>query len=124
MLSKLRKIPDSVIDFTGFAMDWDFIAGQFPGAEPYRATGSAAVRNVTLPSSYTHIGLPNTRHLAMNPVTRAWIDAYAPGGSAAPPREHGIDTTNLIHAADIWYSVKKNWCLSARRRLLASHTPQ
>ena len=124
MLAKLRKIPDSVVDFTGFAMDWDFIAGQFAGSDPYEATGSATVRNVTLPSWYTHIGLPQARHLAVNPITRAWIDAYVPDAKVAVPDGPGVDTTNLVHAADIWYSVKKNWCISAQRRLLASRVLQ
>jgi hypothetical protein len=124
MLSRLRRIPDTVDDFTGFSIDWDFIAGEYGGSEPYTAIGTAAVRNVTLPVTYTHIGLPRTEHLAADPVTRAWIDAYAPGTSVAVPDEHGVDTTNLVHAADIWYSVKKNWCLSARRRLDATRVTQ
>lgn len=117
MLSKLRRIPDSVVAFSGFSMEWDFIAGQFPGSEPYAATGTAIVRNVTLPATYTHIGLPQAAHLATNAVTRAWIEAYVPGTSVAVPDEADVDSTNLVHAADIWYSVKKNWCESARRRL-------
>jgi hypothetical protein len=120
MLPILRKIPDSVIEFSGFSMEWDFIAGHFPGSEPFAATGTAIVRNVTLPGSYTHIGLPQATHLATNAVTRAWIDQYAPGTDAAIPDAEGVDTTNLVHAADIWYSVKKNWCESARRRLDAT----
>ncbi|MEO8306332.1 MAG: hypothetical protein ABI724_19635 [Betaproteobacteria bacterium] len=117
MLSKLHRIPDSVIEFSGFSMEWDFIAGHYPGSEPYAATGTAIVRNVTLPATYTHIGLPQARHLATHAVTRAWIENYSPGAHAAVPADADIDTTNLIHAADIWYSVKKNWCESARRRL-------
>jgi hypothetical protein len=119
MLPKLRHIPDSVAEFTGFSIEWDLIAGHFPGAEPYSATGSAAVRNVTLPSTYSHVALPETRHLAENAVTRAWIDAYVPGARVALPDGQGVDTNNLLHAADIWYSVKKQWCLKARRALLA-----
>ncbi|HET7032636.1 MAG TPA: hypothetical protein VFJ48_05890, partial [Casimicrobiaceae bacterium] len=121
MLSRLRKIPDSVDDFTGFSLDWDLIAGHFGSSEPYTAIGTANVRNVTLPVTYTHIGLPRTEHLSANAAMRAWIDAYVPGTKVAVPADPGIDTTNLIHAADIWYSVKKNWCLSARRRLDAAH---
>jgi hypothetical protein len=124
MLSRLRKIPDSVDDFTGFSLDWDLIAGHFGSSEPYTAVGSAVVRNVTLPVNYSHIGLPRAEHLAANAATRAWIDAYVPGTKAALPSDPGTDTTNLIHAADIWYSVKKNWCLSARRRLDAAHLTQ
>jgi hypothetical protein len=117
MLSRLSRIPDSVDDFTGYSLDWDFIAGHFGSAEPFTAIGTATVRNVTLPGSYTHVGLPRTEHLAGHAATRAWIDAYVPGANVAVPEEPGVDTTNLLHAADIWYSVKKNWCLSARRRL-------
>ncbi len=124
LLSRLRRIPDSVDDFTGFSIEWDLIAGDFPGSEPYTAIGTAAVRNVTLPAAYTHIGLPRVEHLAANPVTRAWIDAYFPGAAIALPDQQGIDTTNLVHAADVWYSVKKTWCLSARRRLDATRVPQ
>jgi len=115
MLEKLRRIPDSAEEFTGFALPWDLIAGEFPGAEPYRSSGAAVVRNVTLPAAYTHIGLPAARHLAENAVTRAWIEAYAPSASTALPEAADIDTTNLVHAADIWHSVKKHWCLEARR---------
>ena len=124
MLSRLRKIPDSVDDFTGFSLDWDLIAGHFGSSEPYTAIGTASVRNVTLPVTYTHIGLPRTEHLATNATMRAWIDTYVPGTKVAVPADPSIDTTNLIHAADIWYSVKKNWCLSARRRLDAAHLAQ
>jgi hypothetical protein len=124
MLSRLTRIPDSVDDFTAFSLDWDLIAGHFGSAEPYTAIGTAAVRNVTLPGSYTHIGLPLVEHLAEQDATRAWIEAYVPGANLAVPEGPGVDTTNLIQAADIWYSVKRNWCLSARRRLDAARVSQ
>jgi hypothetical protein len=124
MLSRLSRIPDSVDDFTGYSLDWDLIAGHFGRSEPYEPIGTAKVRNVTLPATYTHIGLPLTGHLAADAATRAWIDAYVPGASVAVPQEPGVDTTNLVHAADIWFSVKKNWCLSARRRLDAARVTQ
>jgi hypothetical protein len=120
MLARLRRIPDTVAEFTGFAIAFDPIAGDFGGSDPYVATGTARVRNVTLPASYSHIGIPNTQHLAANPATRAWIDAYAPGPELAPlPAEAGADTTNLLHAADIWHGVRKNWCVEARRSIRA-----
>jgi hypothetical protein len=115
MLAKLREIPDTVEEFTGFAIEWDLIAGLFPRSDPYLATGSATVRNVILPAAYTHIGLPETLHLANDPATRAWIEAYVPGGNAALPDDAGVDTTNLVHAADIWHSVKRHWTIEARR---------
>jgi hypothetical protein len=118
MLSRLHEIPDTVKEFTGFSLEWDAIAGNFGAAEPYRATGSARVRNVILPSSASHITLPRTAELARDPVTRAWIDRYVPGESGPVPAA-AVDTANLLHAADIWYSVKKHWCLEARRLILA-----
>lgn len=116
MLAKLRDVPDTVGEFTGFVIEWDPIAGTFPGAEPYAASGTAVVRNVTLPASYSHIGLPRTEHLAAHPMTRAWIEAYAPHADAVvPPGDAELDNTNILHAADIWHSVKKHWCLEAQR---------
>jgi hypothetical protein len=124
MLPKLRRIPDTFAEFTGYSLEWDFIAGEFGAPEPYTATGAANVRNVTLPATYTHIGLPQAAHLAVDAVTRAWIDAYAPGTAAAAPDGDGVDTTNLVHAADIWHSVKKQWCLAARRLLTQGRDPR
>jgi len=115
MLGKLHEIPDTADEFTGFVIEWDVIAATFPGASPYIATGTAHVRNVTLPATYRHVDLPRTEHLAANPVTRAWIDGYRPDAPAPLP-DAGVDTTNLLHAADIWHSVARNWCREAKRR--------
>jgi hypothetical protein len=118
MLSRLRRIPDTAVEFTGFSFSFDPIAGEFGGPDPYVAAGSAVVRNVTLPASYTHIGLPNTRHLAADASTRAWINAYVPDAKeAALPAD--ADTTNIVHAADLWFSVKRHWCLEAQRVIRA-----
>ncbi len=120
ILPKLRKIPDTVEEFTGFFIEWDLIAATFPGTEPFQATGSAAVRTVTLPAGYGHITLPLTTHLAVNPVTRAWISDYSPSRAIPPlPAAAGVDAANIIHAADIWHSVKKQWCLEAQRQIRA-----
>lgn len=118
MLSRLRDIPDTVEEFTGFSSEYDPIAGNFGHAEPYRATGAARVRNVILPARASHITLPRTEALARNPATRDWIERYVPGTTAATP-DAAIDTANLLHAADIWYSVKKHWCIEAQRLLRA-----
>ena len=118
MLSRLHEIPDTVKEFTGFSLEWDAIAGNFGAAEPYRATGSARVRNVILPPNASHLTLPRAVELARDPVTREWIDRYVPDDSPSAPAV-AIDTTNLLHAADIWYSVKKHWCLEAQRLILA-----
>ena len=122
MLSRLRLIPNTVEDFTGFTIPGDVIAGNVFGDEPYRARGSATVRNITLPASYSHIRLPLTRHLAEQPATRTWIEAYAPDGAKPLPDDPGIDASNLLHAADIWWSVKKHWCIEAQRAIRAAQT--
>jgi len=118
MLTRLREIPDTVDEFTGFSLEWDPIAGNFGTSEPYRATGSAQVRNLILPASASHLALPRVAELARDPATRDWIDRYVPGTAAAPPTVQ-TDTVNLLHAADIWYSVKKHWCLEAQRLIRA-----
>ena len=114
MLGKLHQIPNTVEEFTGFVIEWDFIAGTFPGATPYAAIGTASVRNITLPASYAHVDLPRTEHLAANALTRAWIEAYRPGATAPLP-DATADAINLLHAADIWHSVARNWCREAQR---------
>ena len=117
MLPRLRKIPDTTLEFTGFTVPWDPIAGNLATAEPYVATGTAAVRNVLLPATYTHIGLPATEHLAAHPATRAWIDAYVPGSPPPLPDAADADVRNLVHAADLWHSIRVHWCREGLRRL-------
>ncbi len=120
MLSRLRTVPDSVDEFTGYFIEWDTIAATSPNEardNPYRPTGSARVRNVMLPAAYSHVALPAAAHLAANAATRAWIERYVPG--MALPALPEADVQNLLHAADIWYSVKKHWCLEAQRLVRA-----
>ncbi len=119
MLAKLRRIPDTADEFTGFSIPWDPIAGTFGDPEPYLAIGTARVRNVTLPASTSHIRIPDTLHLATSDETRTWIDAWSPNVAPPPLDPARVDTRNLLHAADIWYSVKKHWCLSAQQALSA-----
>ncbi len=114
ILPHLRTIPDSVNEFTGFDLPNDPIAGNLLGVSPYVAAGSARVRNVLLPAEYSHVGLPLVDRLSSVPTLRAWIDAWHPGSQAPIPPG---DTTNLVHAADLWYSVKRNWCEQAQRLL-------
>ncbi len=128
MIHRLRRIPDTVEEFTGYTIQWDLIAGIVPGlehSEQYRANGAARVRNVLLPPEYNHLTAPLTAHLASQETTRRWISQYAPGleplSLQADPE---IDTRNLLLAADLWYHIKKHWCLEAQRLIRAkrSHT--
>jgi len=123
MIARLRRIPDTVDEFTGFLIPWDPIAGTLGEPEPYVATGTASVRNVTLPSNTSHIRIPETPALAANAMTRAWIDRYSPDVAPRVPDDVPVDTANLLHAADIWYSVKEHWCKSAQQLLLARKPP-
>jgi hypothetical protein len=121
MVPLLRKVPDSVEAFTGFHIKNDLISGTLLGVgdgDRYQATGSAAVRNVILPAECSHLGLPATEDLAENRQAREWIDRYVPsdGESQSPfPEVSG----NIIFAADLWYSIKKHWCLELKRWILA-----
>jgi hypothetical protein len=112
MIPLLRDVPDTVESFTGFAIPWDPIAGTGPEPPPYRATGSARVRNVVLPASTSHVRMPIASQLAEDPATRDWIERYSPATPVDPPA--AANTENLLHAADVWWSVKRQWCLAAR----------
>jgi hypothetical protein len=120
MVHRLRTIPDTVDDFTGFTIGVDLIALTFPGsrgASRFDHNGSAKVRNVVLPSSYNHVVVPATRELAASKAMRDWINAYVPGAkeAALPPGP----ADNVLWAADVWYSIKKHWCLEAQRLIRA-----
>jgi hypothetical protein len=99
----------------------DFWAWTVPGVaatSEYAHNGSARVRNVMLPAWYNHVVLPVTKDLASDPLARAWIEAYAPGvdPDSAPLQSSG---QSVYWAADVWYNVKKHWCLEAQRTIRA-----
>jgi hypothetical protein len=120
MAGRLRRIPDSVGEFTGFTLGVDLIAWDLPGAGGgYRALGSARVRNVELPADYSHVFVAQTSHLARDPAVRAWIDAYRPGREPAPLPQSSESLNNLLFAAEVWYEIKKHWVLEAQRALRA-----
>jgi pimeloyl-ACP methyl ester carboxylesterase len=119
MVGKLRSIPDTVDDFTGYFIAVDLIAWSFPGMnaeERFRAEGKATVRNIELPASYSHVLLPAVAQLGKDPQTRAEINAYTPGskdGAAA-------DTvTGAAWAADVWYAIKRHWVSELQRLIRA-----
>jgi hypothetical protein len=120
MIPILRTIPDTVVEFTGFTIAWDPIAGNLASAQPYEATGTAVVRNVLLPSTYSHLGAPITEHLAAQPTTRGWIEDWRPDTENAPiPDNPDLDTRNILHAADLWFSIRRHWCREGQRWLHA-----
>ena len=115
MVRRLRSIPDSVEEFTGYALALDLVAWNLPGVgASYQANGAARVRNVELPIDYSHVFVTQTSHLARDPTMREWINAYVPGSAAELPAATP-STENSLWAADVWYSIKKHWVLEAQK---------
>jgi hypothetical protein len=117
-LDTLRKIPDTVDEFTGYFIEVDLIALSIPGNpldRKYENGGKAHVRNVTLPATYNHIVVPLTASLADDPVVRDWINAYVPDQPADTSMLPASAAGHVLWAADVWYSIKKHWCLEAQQ---------
>ena len=115
MANRLRAIPDSVDEFTGYVLGVDLVAWDLPGAgTSYRAKGAAKVRNVELPANYSHVFVVATSGLASDPAMREWLNAYAPGRAAELPAD-ARSTESSLWAADVWYSIKKHWVLEAQK---------
>jgi len=122
MNGKLRKIPDSVEEFTGFYMAGDILGGDWVGGSDknrYHATGSAKIRNVQLPKSYEHITVLQTEHLIQDQEIMDWINAYIPSEEPMLHREFRSSSRNILWAADIWHNIKKYWVLELQRVILA-----
>jgi hypothetical protein len=123
MTGRLRAVPDSVVEFTGFYMPMDILGGDLLGfagsANTYSASGTARVRTVRLPPGTDHYSTPNTEHLATHPATADWINRYTPG--EAPPAAQDINapTHNILFAAETWTGIKRHWCLELQRLIRA-----
>jgi hypothetical protein len=129
MCMKLRAVPDSVEEFTGFCKGKDLLGGDFLGYGPanyFRAKGSAVVRNVRLPSMYKHGAIPDTKHLLNSQAMMDWINNYRPPD--LPLNEPSLnvefdrDSSHILWAADVWFSIKKHWVLELQRVLRANHS--
>jgi pimeloyl-ACP methyl ester carboxylesterase len=126
MNNKLRKIPDSVVEFTGFQKGLDPLGGDFLGYGPandYRPTGSARVRNVRLPSASPHSTIPYTQSLLRRPEIRQWIDQYDPNrpreDRSGPDSDPEWMNARILWAAEVWHSIKKHWVLELQRLIRA-----
>ena len=129
MNGKLRKIPDSVEEFTGFQKGMDALGGDLFGygsGNDYKSSGTAIVRNVRLPSSYAHTTIPSTSHLLKSQQIKDWINNYQPGHEPVETPQINVkfdsDSTHVLWAADVWHSVKKHWVLELQRLLRATHS--
>ncbi len=126
MTLRLHRIPDSVEEFTGFCKGWDLTGGDFLGYGPanhYKATGTAAVRNVWLPSKYKHGTIPETKHLLKDPRMADWINRYLPSNEPVSRPALDVqfegDSLNILWAAEVWFSIKKHWVLELQRLIRA-----
>ncbi len=118
MLNKLRTIPDTVVEFTGFYMGLDLIGGDFLGfgsTNKYEPNGKAKVRNVKLPTGYSHVTVPVTKHLAESQEIKDWINHYLPTEEPELTVEFESSSKNILWAADVWHSIRKHWVLEAQR---------
>jgi hypothetical protein len=126
MCCRLHSIPDSVEEFTGFCKRLDLLGGDFLGysaANHFKANGTATVRNVWLPTSYRHGYIPDTKHLLNDPKIVDWIDRYHPSDEpvASPKLDQQFEgnSSHILWAADVWFSIKKHWVLELQRRIRA-----
>ena len=122
--SRIRTIPDTVDDFTGYRIGVDFFAMDAPGFEnlkTFHANGKANVRNVTLPAEYSHVFVPATADLARDPAMKSWINAFDPNDEEHRTPVPNPNASNVLWAADVWYDIKKHWCLELQRLIRARH---
>ncbi len=121
MMFSLRSIPDTVEEFTGFYLGIDFLGGDYLGFGPsnhYRALGRAKVRNVQLPTYYSHGRTPELERLLSNPQAIEWINNYVPSSQPSDPDGIG-DVKGIIFGADVWKSVKRHWVIELQRLIHA-----
>ncbi len=122
MTGRLRSIPDTTLEFTGFVIGLDPIGGDllgFGSGNKYAANGKAAVRNVRLPVGYNHVTVPVTSHLADSQEIRDWINDYVPTEEPELKTSFQASSRNILWAADVWYSIKKHWVLELQRVIRA-----
>jgi hypothetical protein len=131
MTFSLREIPNSVEEFTGFCKHKDLLGGDYLGygaANEYKSTGTAAVRNVWLPSAYKHGAIPDTKHLLKSQQIMDWINNYRPANKPVDtPRvdqTFDSDSDHILWAAEVWYGIKKHWVLELQRWIRARHASE
>jgi hypothetical protein len=121
MIGHVDSVPNTVEDFTGYSIGldlWAWHVGDAEGANGFHHNGTAHVRNVSLPAWYNHVFFPVTQDLAEDPVARPWIDQYVPDHYARPvPLEDS--GRSVLWAADVWYGIRKHWCIEAQRLIRA-----
>jgi len=130
MCGRLRDIPDSVEEFTGFFKGKDLYGGDYLGYGPanqFKSMGKAVVRNVRLPTYYKHGGVPDNVHLLKSQEIVDWLNNFHPNDKPYDEPHLDVkfdsDSKNILWAEDVWYSIKKHWVLELQRQLRAKRSP-
>jgi hypothetical protein len=124
---RLRTVPDTVEEFTGFYKHGDLLGGDLLGygdLNLFKAKGTARVRNIKLPAGWKHGPIPETEHLLKSQSIIDRINSYHPPAEPFTVIEENEDTMNpktlhLPWAEDVWFSVKKHWVLEVQRLIRA-----
>jgi hypothetical protein len=122
MMRKLRRVPDSVVEFTGFYASGDLLGGDmlgFGSSNHYEPDGTARVRNVLLPSGNNHFNTPSTRHLLESREITDWLNNYEQTNRPTLDVEFDSDSSHVLWAGDVWHSIKKHWVLELQRLINA-----
>ncbi|OGT90541.1 MAG: hypothetical protein A2286_06260 [Gammaproteobacteria bacterium RIFOXYA12_FULL_61_12] len=120
--AKLRTIPDTVEEFTGYFMEGDLIgADLLDSLNQYQAIGSAQVRTIHLPAGHTHHRIMDSLHLTKSKKLRDWINAYKPTDKQPSPPPTGEKADNILFAADVWFHVKRHWVLELQQLIKAKN---
>jgi len=118
MAGKLRKIPDTVEEFTGFYIGMDIFGGDalgFGTGNLYWPTGTARVRNVRLPTLSSHSNVPRAKNILQDPSARDWVNSYTPTDAPLVDAAANQSDARLLYAADVWHSIKKHWVLELQK---------
>ena len=124
MAGRLRSIPDTTAEFTGFVIGMDLLGGDLLGFGPanlYQPNGMAKVRTVRLPIGYNHVTVPVTSHLAGSQEIRDWINRYVPTEEPKVDVQFQSSSANILWAAEVWHSIKKHWVLELQQLIRTKH---
>ena len=123
---RLHRVPDSVVEFIGFCKEKDLLGGDYLGygsGNHFKANGRAIVRNVWLPMDYKHGEIPNTDHLLKSQKIVDWLNDYKPSDQlVSEPKldvQFDSDSSHILWAAEMWYTIKKHWVLELQRSIRA-----
>jgi len=116
MIGRLRIIPDTVSEFSGFYIKHDLIGSDLFGlkrANTYHPLHTAIVHTIELPPGNTHFNVMMMDNIINNGELQRWIHSYTPA------QRRGIEiynnAPNLLLVAEIWYYIKKHWCIELQQ---------